>query len=222
MNEGAINITVSGLVGDADLARKIDQLLQVMVSRPKSKRYDDDFYRRVARAYVRAKHQAGNPVKVMAEANKVPVSTIQRWVREARRRGMLIADRPLIDGDRCPTCQHIMGSRLSYQYLQDPSQDEVMAAATKDRLAAARYPWGDYAAAGDEQAPKAPLCLPNAEDVPLLTVDQVVRASGGALKRSATYEAIRRGQIASVKVGRKTFIPTAALRRLWGLDDEGT
>jgi excisionase family DNA binding protein len=37
--------------------------------------------------------------------------------------------------------------------------------------------------------------------------------------RTATYDAVRRGEIPSFKVGRRFIIPTAAVRRLLALDD---
>lgn len=39
------------------------------------------------------------------------------------------------------------------------------------------------------------------------------------LGRSATYAAIRRGEIPSISVGRRVLIPTARLRELLGLAD---
>jgi excisionase family DNA binding protein len=36
--------------------------------------------------------------------------------------------------------------------------------------------------------------------------------------RTATYDAVRRGEIPSIKVGRRLVIPTAAVRRLLELD----
>ena len=37
--------------------------------------------------------------------------------------------------------------------------------------------------------------------------------------RTATYDAVRRGEIPTIKVGRRFIIPTAAVRRLLALDD---
>lgn len=62
--------------------------------------------------------------------------------------------------------------------------------------------------------------IPHPEEKPLLTVDELLEAvpawPGG---RSATYEAIRRGELPSVRIGRKVFLCVAPLRRLLGLDD---
>lgn len=49
----------------------------------------DDFYLRVAEAYSSAAETSGRPAAVLAEENDVPVGTVHRWVREARRRGHL-------------------------------------------------------------------------------------------------------------------------------------
>lgn len=48
-----------------------------------------DFYRRVADAYRSAQAGSGRPAAVLAEENNVPVNTVHRWVKEARRRSYL-------------------------------------------------------------------------------------------------------------------------------------
>lgn len=62
--------------------------------------------------------------------------------------------------------------------------------------------------------------IPHPDEKPLLTVDELLEAvpawPGG---RSSTYEAVRRGELPSVRIGRRLFVPTAHLRRLLGLDD---
>jgi hypothetical protein len=47
------------------------------------------FYKEVARAYLELAAESHRPVVELAEANTVPWSTAQRWVKEARRRGFL-------------------------------------------------------------------------------------------------------------------------------------
>jgi hypothetical protein len=47
------------------------------------------FYKQVAVVYTRLAGQSHRPVVELAEANEVPWSTAQRWVKEARRRGFL-------------------------------------------------------------------------------------------------------------------------------------
>lgn len=49
----------------------------------------DWFYKRVAVAYSSRAARSNRPAKEMAEANNVPVTTVHRWVKEARRRGFL-------------------------------------------------------------------------------------------------------------------------------------
>ena len=56
-------------------------------------------------------------------------------------------------------------------------------------------------------------------DQPTLTVEEVAAILGTG--RTATYDAIRRGELPSIKVGRKLVVPTAAVRRLLELDAPG-
>lgn len=49
----------------------------------------DDFYYRVAEAYMSAATESSRPASVLAEENETPVNTVYKWVREARRRGHL-------------------------------------------------------------------------------------------------------------------------------------
>lgn len=49
----------------------------------------EEFYRRVAQAYAEAVVTTSKPAKVLAEEAGVPVGTVHRWIREARRRGYL-------------------------------------------------------------------------------------------------------------------------------------
>ncbi|WP_426573861.1 hypothetical protein [Aquihabitans sp. McL0605] len=51
--------------------------------------YPDEFYEVVARAYRLLAADSSRPVVDIAEANDVPVTTAQRWVKEARRRELL-------------------------------------------------------------------------------------------------------------------------------------
>jgi hypothetical protein len=54
----------------------------------------DDFYRQVAEAYSAAALIDRGPAVAIAQASDVPVTTVHRWVKEARRRGFLSAGRP--------------------------------------------------------------------------------------------------------------------------------
>lgn len=60
--------------------------------------------------------------------------------------------------------------------------------------------------------------IPTAADRPWMRVEEAGRAAFG-LGRAASYEAVRRGDIPSIRIGRKLVVPTAALRRLLQLDD---
>lgn len=56
--------------------------------------YPDGFYEVVGKAYQALARSSSKPVADLADANDVPVTTAQRWVREARRRGKLPPGRP--------------------------------------------------------------------------------------------------------------------------------
>jgi hypothetical protein len=59
--------------------------LRVPTSNPKPV----SFYRQVADTYRRLAAHGNRPAVEMANANGVPVTTVHRWVKEARRRGFL-------------------------------------------------------------------------------------------------------------------------------------
>ncbi|HEX8001949.1 MAG TPA: hypothetical protein VF519_04575 [Mycobacteriales bacterium] len=56
--------------------------------------YPDAFYDSVATAYRSLAANTSRPVAEIAYANEVPVTTAQRWVKEARRRGLLSPGHP--------------------------------------------------------------------------------------------------------------------------------
>jgi hypothetical protein len=64
-----------------------------LVARMEGGRYPDGFYDDVAAAYRRAVSRRKAPAQMIAEANDVPVTTVHRWIREARRRGSLAPSR---------------------------------------------------------------------------------------------------------------------------------
>lgn len=51
--------------------------------------YPDEFYEAVARAYRTLAAVSPRPIVDLAEANEVPTTTAQRWVKEARQRALL-------------------------------------------------------------------------------------------------------------------------------------
>ncbi len=60
--------------------------------------------------------------------------------------------------------------------------------------------------------------LPDPEERPTLTVwPETGRAMG--LSKAATYDAVARGDIPAIRVGRRLLVPTAALRRMLCLDE---
>ncbi len=61
--------------------------------------------------------------------------------------------------------------------------------------------------------------IPDPEEKPTLTIDELVSLGVFRTGRSATAEAVRRGDIPGIRVGRRWLIPTAELRRMLGLDE---
>lgn len=62
--------------------------------------------------------------------------------------------------------------------------------------------------------------LPDPRTTPLIKADALVGVIPG-MGRSAIYAAIERGQIPSIRVGSRLFVPVAELLRQWGLGDGG-
>ena len=58
--------------------------------------------------------------------------------------------------------------------------------------------------------------LPNPEEEPTISVPRAGALLG--LGRSAAYAAADAGQLPTLRIGRKLRVPTAALRRMVGLD----
>jgi hypothetical protein len=54
----------------------------------------DEFYENVAAVYQELARSSPRPASQIAEANDVPVTTVHRWIKEARRRGILGPGRP--------------------------------------------------------------------------------------------------------------------------------
>jgi hypothetical protein len=63
--------------------------------------------------------------------------------------------------------------------------------------------------------------IPDPAQRPLLTVAEAREALGDVIGRSAFYESVRRGDVPGViRLGRRLFVSTAALREWVGLHDE--
>jgi hypothetical protein len=88
----AIGIQIPQVHASTDRPRKPRMKFRI----PEGRRKPDDFYRRVAEAYswLRGYEQSRSPASDLAEINGVPVTTVHRWVKEARRRGLLGPGRP--------------------------------------------------------------------------------------------------------------------------------
>lgn len=61
----------------------------IRLPKPKGQRYPDRHYERVADAYYRLVEEGRPPAQTLAEANGVPVTTVTRWFKEARSRGLM-------------------------------------------------------------------------------------------------------------------------------------
>jgi hypothetical protein len=75
----------------SDLPGTLAKLMkdQFKVRVPEGRTLPDSFYRHVAAVYSSAAQWSRSPAVDVAEANDVPVSRVHRWVKEARRRGLL-------------------------------------------------------------------------------------------------------------------------------------
>ena len=61
--------------------------------------------------------------------------------------------------------------------------------------------------------------IPDPNEQPLLSVDEFLEAVPGWPRgRSATHEAIRRGELPSIRLGNSVFLITSQLRQLLGLN----
>ena len=67
--------------------------------------------------------------------------------------------------------------------------------------------------------PGALKALPTPDQQPTLNVWPETGQILG-LSRGAAYQAVERGEIPVIRVGRRLLVPTAALRRMLGLDVE--
>ena len=59
--------------------------------------------------------------------------------------------------------------------------------------------------------------LPDPATEPVLSVERAGSFMG--LGRSAAYDAVRRGDLPSLRIGRRVVVPTARLRALLGIDE---
>lgn len=62
--------------------------------------------------------------------------------------------------------------------------------------------------------------VPMPEEQALLSADEIAEAGWLRAKRSLIHQMIRQGELPSVRVGRRVFVPTAGLRRVLLLDGD--
>lgn len=60
--------------------------------------------------------------------------------------------------------------------------------------------------------------IPTTDQQPTVTVEEAGRLLG--LSRGSAYEAAKRGDLPTIRIGRRYLVPTAQLRKLLGLDTE--
>lgn len=71
----------------------------------------------------------------------------------------------------------------------------------------------------DQPTPDAPARLPDPQEQPTLNLWPATGQLLG-LSRQSTYDAAARGEIPTIRIGRRLLVPTAALRRLLAIDDQ--
>lgn len=64
----------------------------------------------------------------------------------------------------------------------------------------------------------SPRLVPDPADEPTLTVERV--AAIMSIARQSAYDAIGRGEIPAIRLGKRLLVPTAALRRLLDIDED--
>ncbi len=70
---------------DAVVQKKLSAVSRERLVRPRGRKLDDEFYRRVSFAYRDAVRRGLNPAKTIAADTKTPMSTVNRWIAEARK-----------------------------------------------------------------------------------------------------------------------------------------
>lgn len=89
LRQRATDLARSEMRVDAQIASNREALeLPPRLGRPDGSD-PEAFYRRVAEAYSHYAEQTKAPAKAIADEAEVPVTTVHRWIREARQRGFL-------------------------------------------------------------------------------------------------------------------------------------
>lgn len=86
-----VSVPPSGLWRDSlpEIPRPENPDLEIAVPGDVRKRRPDEFYYKVADAYLWLAARSQSPARDLASKNNVPVTTVHRWVKEARARGLL-------------------------------------------------------------------------------------------------------------------------------------
>jgi hypothetical protein len=89
VDDGALEFHFPGAGHEPAVAIPLEPQLDLGASGMRAGKRPDDFYRGVAEAYSWLAGHGHRPAPALALINGVPPTTIHRWVKEARRRGLL-------------------------------------------------------------------------------------------------------------------------------------
>ena len=95
-DDGGLEFHFPGAGIEPAVAIALEPQLDLGVSDTRTGKRPDEFYRAVAEAYSWLAGRGRRPAPELAAINGVPATTIHRWVKEARRRGLLGPGRRLV------------------------------------------------------------------------------------------------------------------------------
>lgn len=95
-DDGGLEFQFPGAGRHPAVAISLEPQLDLGVSDTRTGKRPDEFYRAVAEAYSWLAGRGRRPAPELAAINGVPPTTIHRWVKEARRRGLLGPGRRLV------------------------------------------------------------------------------------------------------------------------------
>ena len=90
---GVVSDAVDAAAGPWKPPRATEYRVSPKLEVPSSSKYPDSFYKEFAAAYSSLAAYGLSPAVVLSEANGVARSTLHRWAKESRRRGLLGAGR---------------------------------------------------------------------------------------------------------------------------------
>lgn len=129
-DDGALELHFpSGSIGTA-VAIPVEPELDLDVSASRASKRPDAFYRAVADAYSWLAGRGRRPAVELATINGVPATTVHRWIKEARRRGLLGPGRRLVyyDPDSSEVQQWATRARSGQVSAWDLAHEPVLRA----------------------------------------------------------------------------------------------